>query len=303
MGLANRSRAVVFIVAVAVVLSSCTSRLRTIVRSAHPTAQTLLTATKAELVQRIADNYAAVQSFSATVDLTSSVGSVNKGKIKDYTDITAYIDFRKPGDIRVVGILPVVHTTAFHMVSDGQDFRVSIPLRSKFIEGRDDAPATSQNKFENVRPQTFISGMLVRPVDRSVDMVLLADDTTETSASYQLEIIRKVGNDIAIFRLITFDRVNLQIIEQREYDENGLIISLSKYDDFKVYDNVRFPSHIEISRPKDEYGIVLVVMKMDINNKIDAARFVLARPENSELQVIGTTPVLPPVNQVPTVPK
>ncbi len=297
MGLANRSGAVILIIAA--VLTSCTSRLRTIVRAAHPTSQTLLTATKAELIKRIADNYAAVQSFSATVDLTSSVGSVNKGKIKDYTDITAYIDFRKPSDIRVVGILPVVHSTAFHMVSDGEEFRVSIPVKSKFIQGRNDAPGSSLNKFENIRPQTFISGMLIKPIDRATDMVVLADDTTETSASYQLGIIRKVGDDIAIFRRITFDRVNLQIIEQREYDENGLIVSLSKYDDFKVYDNVRFPSRIEISRPKDEYGIVLVVMKMDINNKIDSARFVLARPENSELQLIGG----PPANQVPAAPK
>lgn len=301
MGLANRSGAV--ILTIAAVLTSCTSRQRTIVRASHPTAKTLLTATKAELIKRVADNYAAVQSFSATVDLTSSVGSVNKGKIKEYTDITAYIDFRKPGDLRVVGILPVVHSTAFHMVSDGQEFRVSIPLRSKFIEGRNDAPGSSLNKFENVRPQTFISGMLVRPVDLATDMVLMADDTTETSASYQLAIIRKVGDDIALNRRITFDRVNLQIIEQREYDDNGLIVSLSKYDGFKVYDNVRFPSHIEISRPKDEYGIVLGVMKMDINNKIDSARFVLARPENSELQVIGGTAAARPADPVTAAPK
>jgi len=273
------------------------------VRPAHPTSQTLLTATKAELIKRIADKYAAVQSFSATVDLTSSVGSVNKGKIKDYTDITAFIDFRKPGDIRVVGLLPVVHSTAFHMVSDGEEFRVSIPVKSKFIQGRNDAPGTSPNKFENIRPQTFISGMLVRPIDRATDMVLLADDTTETSASYQIGIIRKVGDDIAIFRRITFDRVNLQIIEQREYDENGSIVSLSKYDDFKVYDNVRFPSRIEISRPKDEYGIELIVIKMDINNKIDSARFVLARPENFELQVIGGPSAAAPAIQVPAAPK
>ncbi len=294
MCLANRSGAVVLLFTTVLSLSSCASRLRTIVRASHPTSQALLTATKAELIKRVADNYAAVRSFSTTVDLTSSIGSVNKGKIKDYTDITAYIDFRKPGDIRVVGILPVVHSTAFHMVSDGEEFRVSIPVKSKFIQGRNDAPAISPNKFENVRPQTFIAGMLVKPIDPETDMVLVQDDTTETTAAYQLEVIRKFGDDIVLVRQITFDRVNLQIIEQREYDEAGSIVSLSKYDDFRVYNNVRFPSHIEISRPKDEYGIVLVVMKMEINNAIDSARFVLARPENSELQVIGGVPAAQP---------
>ena len=303
MCLANRSGAVVLLIATTLVFSSCTSRLRTIVRASHPTAQTLLTATKVELIKRLADNYAAVRSFSATVDLTTSIGSVNKGKIKDYTDITAYIDFRKPGDIRVVGILPVVHSTAFHMVADDEEFRVSIPVRGKFIQGRNDAPAVSLNKFENVRPQTFISGMLVKPINPETDMVVLQDDTTETNASYQLEIIRKSRDDIFIVRQITFDRVNLQITEQREYDESGSIVSLSKYDEFKVFDNVRFPSHIEISRPKDEYGIVLVVMKMEINNAIDSARFFLARPENSELQVIGGTPVAQPGTPSAATPK
>ncbi len=244
-------------------------------------------------MKRLVDNYAAIQSFSATVDLTSSVGSVNKGKIKDYTDINAYIFFRAPEEISVVGIMPVVHSTAFHMVSDGKEFRVSIPLKNRFIEGRNDAPPTSLNKFENIRPQTFISGMLVKPVDPANDMVILHDDTTETTASYQLEIIRKIGDDIAIFRLVTFDRVNLQVTEQREFDQKGDIVSLTKYDNFKVYDNVRFASRIEITRPKDEYGILLLITKMDINKPVDNARFVLARPEGVEVQVIGAPATAP----------
>jgi hypothetical protein len=294
MCLANRARAVVGLFAASLLLTSCVERVRTVVRAGHPASQTLLTATKAELIMRVAQNYNSLQSFSATVDLTSSVGSVNKGKIKDYTDITTYIDFRKPDDIRIVGILPVVHTTAFHMVSDGKEFRVSIPLKSRFIEGRNDAPGNSANRFENVRPQAFLSGMLIKPVDPATDLVLFLDDTTETTAFYQLGIVRKVGEELVPYRRITFDRVNLQIVEQREYDGNGAIVSLSKYDGFKIFDNIRFPSRIEISRPKDEYGIVLLVEKMEINKPLDNARFVLVRPEGSELQIIGAPPAAHP---------
>ena len=294
MCLASRAWAVVGLLTASLLLTSCVERVRTIVRAGHPASQTLLTATKAELIQRVADNYTSLLSFSATVDLTSSVGSVNKGKIKDYTDITTYIDFRKPDDIRIVGILPVVHTTAFHMVSDGKEFRVSIPLKSRFIEGRNDAPANSANHFENVRPQAFLSGMLIKPINPATDLALFVDDTTETTAFYQLGIVRKVGDDIVPYRRITFDRVNLQIVEQREYDENGAIVSLSTYDNFKIFNNIRFPSRIEILRPKDEYGIVLLVEKMEINKPVDDLRFVLTRPEGSELQTIGATPGITP---------
>ena len=247
MCLVSRSGPIFLIVAAALSLSSCGYRDRTIPRGKHPSSQKLLTATKAELIKRVFDDFATVQSFSATVDMQASVGSVYKGQIRDYTDIQAYIDFRKAADIRVVGLLPVVRTTAFNMVSDGKTFKVSLVVQKRFIEGQNDAPATSKNKFENIRPQTFLAAMLVQPVDTVNELTLLADDTTETTAAYQLAVIRKIGNDIFAHRRITFDRVNFQITEQREYDEAGSIVSLTRYDDYKIYNNVRFPSKIQIT--------------------------------------------------------
>ena len=288
MCLARRSGLVIFIGIAALSLSSCASRLRPVVRGKHPASQALLTATKADLIKRIADDFAILQSFSAVLDMQASVGSVYNGQIRDYTEISAFIDFSKPANIRVVGLIPVVRTTAFHMVSDGQTFKVHLVPQKRFIEGRNDAPATSKNKFENIRPQTFLSAMLVQPVDTVNEYSLLADDTTETTAFYQLAVIRKIGTtDIAPHRRISFDRVNFQITEQREYAEDGSIISLTRYDDYKIYNNVRFPSHIAITRPKDEYGIVLVIQKMEINKPVPNSKFVLDRPEGTELQVIG----------------
>jgi len=275
------------VVASAVLFSSCAPRIRNIVRAGHPSAQTLLTATKADLIQRVLDSYRSIRSFNAVVDMQASVGSVYQGKFKDYTDLTAFIDFRAPESIRVVALLPVVHTTAFHMVSDGKGFKAYLVVQNRFIQGLNDAPATSANKLENIRPQSFLEAMLVKPVDTVNELTILLDDTTETTASYQLGVIRMPGKELIPHRRITFDRVNLQITEQREYDESGSIVSLTRYDDFKIFDNVRFPAHIEIARPKDGYGIVLRVTKMDINKPIPDAKFVLNRPEGTVLQTIG----------------
>lgn len=287
----RRSRAIFVLSLAASFLSSCTLvRVRPIARGTHPASQTLLTATKAELIKRILDNYELVQSLSATVDLQASLGSVYKGQIKDYSDITAYIDFRKPGDIRVVGLLPVVRSTAFNMVSDGQEFKVHMVVQKKFIVGKNDAPGNSKNKFENIRPQTFLSALLVAPVDTKNELSLLADDTTESGAYYQLAVIRKIGDDIYAHRRITFDRVNFQIVEQREYDESASIVSLTKYAEYKIYNNVRFPSKIEIARPKDEYGLSMVVEKLEMNKPVADTKFVLTQPEGTELQAIGGTP-------------
>jgi outer membrane lipoprotein-sorting protein len=292
MCLARRVGVGVLVVMTPLILTSCAAgRQRTIARGALPATQTLLAATKTDLIRSIADFYGSIQSFSTTVNMTPSVGSVYKGKITDYTDVAGYIDFRKPADIRVVGLAPVVRSTAFHMVSDGKQFRVYLPINNKFIEGSNDAPAISQNKLENFRPETFLNSMLIRPVDLEHELTVMVDDTTESSTYYQLSIIRKVPgneNDIEEVRRITFDRVNLRIVEQREYDDEGSITSLTRYSNWQAYSGIQFPAHIDISRPKDGYGVELLINKIDLNVPVPDTRFVLARPEGTELQIIGS---------------
>ena len=48
-----------------------------------------------------------------------------------------------------------------------------------------------------------------------------------------------------------------------------------------------FPKHIEINRPRDEYAVVIDIVKMDINKGVTDDKFVLDRPEGSTLQTIG----------------
>ena len=280
-----------FVVIAPLLLTSCVSRQRLIARSGHPANQTVLTADKSQLVKSVSDTYEAVKSFSATLNLRASSGSVYKGEIKDYEELSAYIDFRKPSDIRVVALLPLIASTAFQMVSDGLTFKVSIPPKSRFIEGANDAPQNSKNSFENVRPDTFLSAMLVKPVDLEKEWVTKVDDSTEQYLYYQMEIFNKLVNgEPQPYRRITFDRVNLLVIEQREYDADGVLVSLTKYGDWQTYSGLRFPSHIDISRPKQGFGVELVILKMDMNLPIPDSKFVLQRPEGSELQVIGSMP-------------
>lgn len=303
MCLARFGAIVPVLVAAPLLMVSCGGRDRPIARGTHPGLPPLLTATKDELVKSIVDFYEPIRSFSITeAKLIASVGSVYTGKIHDYTDITAYIDFRKPSNIRIVGLLPVIGTTAFQMVSDGNTFRVSIPPKSRFIEGVNSAPGASPNKLENIRPEMFLSAMLVKPLDPTKEMTIKVDDVTEQYAYYQLAVVKRVGeNDIQAERRITFDRVNLLIVEQRQYDPDGSLVSLARYSDWQVYGGIRFPSHISISRPKEEIGIEIIITKMEMNVPIPDSKFVLEKPEGFELQVIGSGSSRPAEN--PKVPR
>src|SRR5467141_3751784 len=93
----------------ALFLSSCglLLRPRAILRHGKPVGpgkiDVLLSATKASLNERIANLYNPIGSFQATVDMTPSVGSVYKGQITEIKDVRAFVLFRKPSDIRIIG--------------------------------------------------------------------------------------------------------------------------------------------------------------------------------------------------------
>jgi outer membrane lipoprotein-sorting protein len=268
-------------------LSSCGTK-RPIAQGPHPPRSPLLTATKTDLLRQVAAFYDSIHSLKIVADLTVSRGSVYKGEIVDHSGFKGYFDVRKPGDIRVVALLPLVLTPAFSMVSEGGKFRAYLNSRNRFIEGEDDAPATSPNQMENMRPRSFLSALLVKPLDSTGDFTLLLDDTNEQYAHYILQSMRQLpNNDVELLRTITFDRVDLRIIEQREYAPNSSIVSLTKYDGWKDHSGIGFPSQIRIMRYLEEYGATLDITQLEINNTAPDSTFILERPEGSTVEVIG----------------
>src|SRR5581483_264143 len=108
-------------------LTSCYSHHVAIARKGGSTTQKLLVADEQTLIDSIARQYNAVRDFAATVDMAALVGSSEKNQLVEYKDVRAYIYFRRPSDLHLVGLYPVVRTTAFDMVSTGNDFRLYVP--------------------------------------------------------------------------------------------------------------------------------------------------------------------------------
>jgi outer membrane lipoprotein-sorting protein len=174
------------------------------------------------------------------------------------------------------------------MVSNGSDFKLYLPSRSRFIVGRNEIEEPSKNKIENLRPQHFLEALLVRPVDTSVEKVLMENFTDEDNAYYILHVVRENGGgQLQLMRTIWFDRLKLQLARQMVLDAAGNILTDARYSAWQSYDNVPFPKHIEINRPRDEYAVVIDIVKMDINKGITDDKFVLDRPEGTTVQTIG----------------
>ena len=273
------------------ILTSCLARRRVITQKKTAPNQALKTSNRELLLGVIQSQYESVHALNATVDMVPAVGSVNKGKITEYKDFLAYILFKKPAEIRMIGLYPVVRNKAFDMVSNGTDFRLFVPSKNQFIVGRNEpAEVPSQKKIENLRPSVFMDALLIKPPDPK-EFSVLTNITDEEDAVYILHILYNgADGQLLPARDVWFSRLTMRMIRQIMFDAKGNILTDARYSDWKAYDGVLFPRVIDINRPQDEYGVVITVMKADINKPISDSKFALEQPEGTVLQVLGAKP-------------
>jgi hypothetical protein len=259
-------------------------RTRTVTPLGQLPNKPLLTATKQELLDRVHRVADPIRSFTLKVDMSPSVGGVFGGKVSDYPTIHGFILFRRPDQIRVIGLDPIVHSTILDMVSTGNDYRVSIPTKNLFLEGSNDAPATSKNKFENLRPIAFLTSLLINPPDPG-EYTLFEDVSDETRAVYKLIFLRRDGDEIRELRSVYFDRFTLDIARQRTFDASSQVTSETKYSNWTTQDGVRFPLSIDMARPLDGYALQLQVTELKLNPPdLADEKFVLNPPPNAEVR-------------------
>src|SRR3979490_3515176 len=114
-------------------LGGCLFRTRTLDRQLSD--RPLKTATQQDLIEYVNSQAAKIQSMQATVDIDASAADLKNGRVTDYKEIRGYVLARKPAMLRMKGLLPLVRNTAFDMVSDGQEFKLWLPTRNKFVVG------------------------------------------------------------------------------------------------------------------------------------------------------------------------
>ncbi len=295
--------AISLICLISFVFSSCVVRRRLIVRTGGSAKQKLIVADSSTLLNLLARQYNAIHDFNATVDMVPALGSAEKSQITEYKDVRAFILFRKPDYIRLIGLVPVVRNKAFDMVSNGGSFKLYLPSKDRFIVGSNALEQPSPNKIENLRPQHFLDALMVRPIDLDTSKVLMENFTDEDNAFYILhEVHETAGGQLQLVRTIWFSRLNLQLARQMIFDAEGNILTDARYSQWKPWDNVPFPKHIEINRPHDEYAVVIDIVKMDINKGVTDDKFVLDQPEGSTLQTVGQPPAPPTGPAAPVAP-
>jgi outer membrane lipoprotein-sorting protein len=274
-------------------LSGCLKHTRILERPQEPAV--VLAASPEQLTQRLDQRYDAIHSMLATVLIKASVGGAVKGKETDYTSIRGYILLRQPTMLRVVGMLPVIETRAFDMVSDGNSFTLLIPPKNLAITGTGTVTTPSSNPLMNLRPAVFYDSMLIKKVQPD-DLVYVTSDTglvrdpkthhLIAEPDYELGILRRIGNSQQLIpeRVVHISRTNLLPFQQDQYDSHGILVTRTVYSDYRTFDQIPYATKIAISRPIDGYQITLTIEKLAFNHSLGDEQFKQEIPAGTKFQ-------------------
>jgi outer membrane lipoprotein-sorting protein len=276
-------------------LSGCLFRSRKVERQFSTVP--LQAATQEELVDAINAQATKIQTMQATVDIDTSVGGVNQGKVTDYKEIRGYVLARKPAMLRLIGLMPIVRNRAFDMVSDGKEFKLWIPPKNRFVTGRNDVETQNPKQpLESVRPQNLYEAILIREIDPENEIAVLENgyETVLDSKKHRVEqpdyeivVVKRGKKGWFLSRKLIFSRTDLKIHRQFVYDDNGNLATDVRYGEYKDYDGVNFPVQIEIDRPQEEYDITLNFVKLEFNKELTEDQFALEQPPGAEVVRLG----------------
>ena len=260
---------------------------------------TLRDASLDQLVESVNSNAEKIKSLKATVDIDSSVLEAKKDKVTDNPQVAGYVLVRKPEMLRMRILVPVVRNTMVDMVSNGTNFSLAIPVKSKFIVGSNRLPAKpSPEPLYNMRPQHISDALLLQPITTDNEIPILEhtteivkDPKTHKDAeqdAYTVLIIDKNATSPFLARKIVFSRTDLLPHEQYIYDRQGHLVTYAHYENFAEYGGIKFPGIVSIQRPIEGYAITLSIVKLDVNVPLTDEQFTLTQPPGSQLINLDT---------------
>jgi len=268
-----------------------------------------LEASPAELVELFNRQAAAVRSLNARVELNPVAGSAYSGVIQDYRDVRGFLLAQRPASIRMIGQAPVVASTIFDMVSDGETFRVSIPPKHKFIVGPARFERPAAKPIENLRPHHLVDAVFWTELPGHAELLFEEFEAEPASATrpgaryYILTESRPTSSaplqaPRQIYRKVWFDRASLGIARVQVFGPAGKIETDARYGDWQPVSSspapasstsspslasFSFPRLISVARPRDDYRLEIRISRLTVNEPIAAERFTLDQPPGAEL--------------------
>jgi hypothetical protein len=183
----------------------------------------------------------------------------------------------------MVGQAPVVRTNIFDMASNGEEFRLYIPPKQKFIVGKTNFRRPAKNSLENLRPQHILEALLALPLDASHEKWFLEEAEEGGRRFYVVTVVEPADEEIRLKRKAWFDRTNLELVRMQFYESDGVYVEDVRYSGYQDFQGTSYPSHIEVKRPIEDYRLAITILKATFNQPIEPEKFILNKPEGAQL--------------------
>ncbi len=258
-----------------------------------------------QLLKRVDDNYAAIHSMTAAVEVVACTGGASKGDVQygSKGEVTCspsfdgHIVIGKPENLLFLLELPVVHSMALDMVSDGKSFKMYIPPENCAITGSDVVTNTAQKGKYALRPAAILDSLLIQGLQPNQDVALTQDNRIVPDPknrkvfidepTYNLEFLSQPEGQVAqSLRVIHISRVDLLPFQQDIYNTDGKVATQATYSNYQKFGDINFPTKIVIQRPLDELKLTITVVsnRTSFNQQLDADQFNLdIRPETAHV--------------------
>ena len=241
-------------------------------------------ATLDELLEKVRAQEGALRTLNATVEIQPSVSSALQGEVVTYRDVRAFLLIRKPADLRMIGQYPVVRNTAFDLASDGEHFGLYVPSKNRYITGDSRGGKRSKSALENLRPQHILDALLWESPEAGSEEAALEVASAGRKSYYIVLIVRRgPEGKLLLARKLWFEREALSLERLQMFDDNGEIATDAHYSDYGEFSGISYPQSIAIDRPQDEYGLVLSITNLELNQPLEDEKFRLERPAGAEL--------------------
>jgi outer membrane lipoprotein-sorting protein len=244
------------------------------------------TASRSELLEGLHEKSKEIQTLKATVALDFSRGGPQSGVLDEYRQTKGYVFVERPSHIRIQVQMPIVLTTVATMVSDGSEYRVSIPIKNQYAVMNVDAPVNPKNSLSNLRPKIFLDGLFVdlTPYENRPSVKSLFEENVEGVRSYYIfTFVDTAGPELQPLEKIWIDRSNLEVSRKQVFGKEGKVETDVDYLNYKMRDGLAFPEVIVIHRPVEDFTVKMTFQQLAANEKLEAKVFDLPRPEGSEL--------------------
>ena len=241
------------------------------------------TATRSELLQALQAKSKQVESLKATVSIEFSRGGAKTGVLDEYRETKGYVFVERPSHIRVQVQMPIVLSTVAIMVSDGLQYRLSIPVKNQFAIEDVNAPISPHSSLSNLRPQIFLDGLFVDIGPYENKQSLFEEAVVGTHSYYVFSFFDSSGTETQVLEKLWIDRTDMEVSRKQVFGKDGRLETDVDYQNYVGEGGLRYPKVIVIHRPIEDFTVKMTFQQTTMNEKLDAKIFDLPRPEGSEL--------------------